>query len=414
MKVYKIVNLDTKQVYLVDNKQQFCNEMNLTRRLLDYTKTGQRHHHKRFVLSSDIIEFAVSPYGDTTLYDGTKGFIVDKLKQQLNPPNKVDEDILIKRITQLERNVQNYKDKLRIANKQIREHNREKYIEDEFLNTVEGILEHKDLKLPKVKVQRDGTNYKMVVQLSDIHFGKVVNLQHNSYNMKVARERLNIYLNSIIKTIYRYNIKEIYVAMTGDFYQLDHRLDALLTNEDNRANIFTQGFDLMFEFLQALANVCEVKVIGVVGNESRVRTSEWNSNVDSIASNNFDTLLFKMLKRVCKNIDFIGDGDKLNATLEVNGVKIGITHGDKFNHNKADEILKYKVRVGESTKEYIDYVIFGHIHSTLITSNYSRSGSLVGADEYAFNGLNIPESTPSQNIYIIGENKKVLALEIKV
>lgn len=407
MKIHKIINLDTKQIYYVKNKQHFCDEMNLTRRLLDYTKTGQRNHHKRFVLSPDYIEFRVSPEGDTTLFEGEKGFVMDTIEET------IEDESLIKKIVQLEKSVQNYKDKLRIANKQIREHNREKYIEEDFLNTVESLIEHKEFDLPKIKISKDKNKPKMIVQLSDIHFGKVVKLQHNTYNINVAKKRLGIYLNSIIKNIYRYNVNEVYVAMTGDFFQLDHRMDSLLTNEDNRANVFIQGYDIMFEFLQALSNICSIKVIGVLGNESRIVTSEWNSNIDSIASNNFDTLLFRMLKRTCKNIEFIGDCDSINEILYINNKRIALTHGDKLKH-KNDDIFKYKIKLSEAFKSYVDYIIFGHIHSTVITSGYARSGSLVGSDEYAFNGLNIPENYPSQNIYIVEDNGNILALEIKV
>ena len=71
------------------------------------------------------------------------------------------------------------------------------------------------------------------------------------------------------------------------------------------------------------------------------------------------------------------------------------------------------MRLMEEYKCHIDYVIFGHLHETLITPTYARSGSLVGADEFAYNGLNISGSVASQNIYLITPNE-IRAMAIKV
>ena len=118
-----------------------------------------------------------------------------------------------------------------------------------------------------------------------------------------------------------------------------------------------------------------------------------------------------MLKRTHRHVEWIGDCDKLNDVIKVKGKNILLTHGDKIKHTK-DEIQKLKYRMMEQIGEKIDYVIFGHIHSTLITSTYARSGSIVGADEYASNGLNISESVVSQNIYIVDD--KITAIEVKL
>ena len=52
----------------------------------------------------------------------------------------------------------------------------------------------------------------------------------------------------------------------------------------------------------------------------------------------------------------------------------------------------------------------GHIHSSLITDEYSRNASLVGADEYASRGLNIPESYVSQLFGVLNRDKKELIM----
>ena len=47
----------------------------------------------------------------------------------------------------------------------------------------------------------------------------------------------------------------------------------------------------------------------------------------------------------------------------------------------------------------IHYVIFGHVHSARVGDNYSRSSSMVGANDYSEKALNLT-GRASQNCYI--------------
>ena len=51
----------------------------------------------------------------------------------------------------------------------------------------------------------------------------------------------------------------------------------------------------------------------------------------------------------------------------------------------------------------VDYVISGHIHSARIGDIYSRSSSMVGANDYSEKGLNL-SGRASQNCYIFYDN----------
>ena len=51
----------------------------------------------------------------------------------------------------------------------------------------------------------------------------------------------------------------------------------------------------------------------------------------------------------------------------------------------------------------IDYVIFGHVHSARVGDNFSRSSSMVGANDYSEKALNLA-GRASQNCYIFYEN----------
>ena len=64
----------------------------------------------------------------------------------------------------------------------------------------------------------------------------------------------------------------------------------------------------------------------------------------------------------------------------------------------------------KDTRKSVDYVVMGHIHSSLITDGYSRNASLVGADEYATRGLNISESYVSQLFGVLNRDTKDLVM----
>jgi predicted phosphodiesterase len=405
--VFEIYNLDTKETFYVQNKEQFCLEHNLTRRLLDRTRAGERTHHKRYVLRQGKFQFIESDDGDKYVYGTTlRGYIIPVVEQRKSEEELVDKELAI-----ANRKIQKLQDQVRILRKINREQNRQMSISDDFIETVVELLDNKKVWNKGKYQQPKEADKTLLIQLSDLHFGKVVDLPHNKFNFLVARERLIKYAQEIIRYTKSFNITNSVVCFTGDMTNLDSHFDSLLTNESNRANNFVTALDIMSEFLDILSDNLNVKCIGVIGNESRIRTTEYQSNNDKIASNNFDTLLFKVLKRTHKHIGWIGECDKLNDVICIQGKNILLTHGDKIKHTK-DEVLKLKYRIMEQIGNKIDYVIFGHIHSTLITSNYARSSSIVGSDEYSSNNLNISESVVAQNIYIVDD--KITPIEIKL
>lgn len=473
MVVYQIIDLINKEVFFVNNKTKFCEDMGLTVRLLGYTHPSNsedklRLHHKGFkyvarldgyvsndfsiyedselkvvklwgseqeicVLSSEVV--SIDLYKDCDIELRTKSEITinkDKDVEEKKVVLKFDPSVLRDRpiigsipseleeeLAKANKKIQDLQDKLRIVRKFNRLENRRDNVDEHFKNEVVRLLKHgrgTPTKFTKYKPQEygNGTN-SLVVQLSDLHIGKTVNLPNNTFDYTVAQERLNTLYCKLVDKIVAEEIRDITVAFTGDLFNLDSHMDSLLTNEDNRISSFVKGLDIITTFLENLwTHVDNLRVVGVVGNESRVRTSEYASNVDKIANNNLDTLLFAILRRVLpEDIEFLNKCDGLNAIFEVDGYKIAICHGDKLRKHTDEEVLKYKLRMYETYGVMVDYVIFGHIHSTMITPHWGRSGSLVGTDHYYANGLNGVGGVPSQNIYYV-TNEGIEGREIKL
>ena len=89
----------------------------------------------------------------------------------------------------------------------------------------------------------------------------------------------------------------------------------------------------------------------------------------------------------------------MEIVVEVAGQNLLVIHGHgaikkSVEASISQMIGRYKLR---GTK--IDYVIFGHIHSARVGDIYSRSSSMVGANDYSEKALNLA-GRASQNCFI--------------
>lgn len=299
-------------------------------------------------------------------------------------------------------------DKLRILRKEDRQDFRSEYIQDEFIKSMKEVISEFDRErlIPDV-VTKPKTDKVAIAQISDLHANQLVDLKHNEYNMEIFEKRLLIYADKVIRQLNSNCISDLVIAFGGDLFHLDHRLDMLLTSQFNRAKSFIIIYDIMCNFIEKfISEGLNISMVGVIGNESRIKAHEHFSNVDDIASDNLDHMLYAMLQRRYKdNIKFINNCDVLEDVFYVNGKNIATTHGNNINHGKLqDEINKFRFRCYESYKILPDYVLVHHIHSPIITHLYSRNASLVGGNAFSEKRLNIPYSSVSQNLIIVDDD----------
>ena len=192
------------------------------------------------------------------------------------------------------------------------------------------------------------------------------------------------------------------MVQSGDLLNSDRRLDELLQMATNRTKATFLAVDIFQQIILHLNESFNVSVVSVTGNESRVKKDYgW---VDLIATDNYDYTIFQTLKYLFKGseITFI-EGDPMEKVVNVAGQNLLIIHGHggiKTGIEKSinQMIGRYRMR---GTK--IDYIIFGHIHSARIGDLYSRSSSMVGANDYSEKALNL-SGRASQNCYIFYEN----------
>lgn len=318
-----------------------------------------------------------------------------------------DKEFLLKSNQTLRKQVQSYQDKLRLLRAEHRVEFRKGNSISELLDGLTSIIpEYKRKIKPNVDILTN-TDKIGIIQISDSHISKTVNLPINTFNLEVARERLLKYINTCVDTFYKNNINHCIVVFTGDILNLDSH-GMVMTNEFKRSESLLKAFDLLSEVFEVLlSNGLNIKTCSILGNESRLYADQYMSNVDSEAKENLDYVVFQMLKRKFqKEIEFLNDGDSLEHLLTVCGHDIVALHGHNLKHNNLNqEIDKVKIRYSKVTGKYPKFCIFGHVHDSMITNSYGRSGSIVGEDYYSTNTLNIPHSSVTQNLYIADSEK---------
>lgn len=316
---------------------------------------------------------------------------------------------LAEEYTKLKKRFQNMQDKLRIERKFIRKQSREDNIRDILLDNLSEVekfnFEHYE------PVYTD--NYEeMIIQISDTHIGQFI---EGKYNYEITKERLIKYFSKAKRVADEKGITEITLAFTGDIFNLDHVMDKLLTNEKVRAESLRVGFEMFSSCIDMLLREnYKVKLVGVLGNESRVNSHEYMSNVTKLATDSFDYMLFILLHtRYSERVEFLNMCDDIETVIDVNGKLIALLHGHRLKHTQLrKEVAALKLRLFQEHEVMIDYAIGGHLHETLITPYFARSGSLVGSDEYSSIGLNIPMSRASQNLIIVGDDIEVTPINL--
>jgi predicted phosphodiesterase len=318
----------------------------------------------------------------------------------------VDENI------KLAKQKQRYQDFNRIERKSFRETTRVENAVIEYAQSIRDAIKENpiniDWKFPNIGYTGGSIG---IVHLSDIHFNELVDVIGNKYDFKVASQRLKQFAKKIISGFSSRDISDVYIIMTGDLLNSDRRVDELLAMSTNRAHATFIAVKILSQFIIDIAMRYNVKVLSVTGNESRIR--EEYTQLDSMATDNFDFMIYEMLKLFLEGghprIDFIS-GNTFEYVLSVNNTNILIVHGHrlgKMTHGDLSRAIAKWSKKGMM----ISMIMCGHLHETNITDTLLRTGSLVGNNAYADSGLNL-YSRASQNYYIIDENGNLDATRV--
>ena len=335
------------------------------------------------------------------------GFVGDYQRYQckdcnFKTVNAITDLELITENVKLAKQKQSFQDLNRIERKTFREYARVENAVEKYNEAIKNTLDKYNFSNLIIE-HEENSNAVGVIQFSDIHFNELVDLEHNKYDFKVASSRCKYFVDKAIKYFKAFDISNILIVLSGDLLNSDRRLDELLSMATNRAKATFLAVDILQQVMLHLNNHFNISIASVTGNESRVK-QEWGW-AKILASDNYDFTIFHTLKYLFKDssVNFI-DGDPTEVVVEVAGQNLLILHGNGSIRATGIEKSINQMRgryQARGTK--IDYVIFGHVHSARIGDNYSRSSSMVGANDYSEKALNLA-GRASQNCYIFYDN----------
>lgn len=321
---------------------------------------------------------------------------------KLNRLEKVD----YKYIARKAREVQRKRDELRIQNKFLREDFRKLNAMEEFGKKLYDVFKEHSINFKTIKHQEAKRKIGGIFQLSDLHFNELIlsiDKVGNEYDFDIASKRCYSFVQEAIRVFDAFNIKTVWVSMTGDILNSDRRADELINKATSRANAYFIAVCLIEQIILDLNKKYDIWVSGVSGNEARFNI-EYNNATLSL-QDNFDYMIYQQLKIDFKDkeginfIDLALGGDVVNFF----GKRIFVKHGLEMKQNNTQKDIQSENGRMSFKGTPFDFAITGHYHSTNIGDLVARSSSMAGGNLYSDKELAL-YSKAAQNIHIVSSD----------
>lgn len=272
------------------------------------------------------------------------------------------------------------RDQKRLMNTKLRELARLEHLENHLIETIEEI---EPVKIPKAKVKSESDKEAMVV-ISDEHVGMVINSQFNTYNIEIAKQRLQKLKDETMTKVKKEDIKKLYIAHLGDGTHGAIHTTARIESEENNIQQIITLCGMLESFIEDfLQEGIEVQFCSVAGNHTRSLPNK----KDSLGTaENFERLLTVFLGKSFNQFENYTqvDDDEGLILLDIKGKKICLAHGD------LDKGAGVATKLNNMLNTNIDYLFTGHVHNFFIKEHGNTIqygvGSLCGLDSYAISG----------------------------
>lgn len=250
----------------------------------------------------------------------------------------------------------------------------------------------------------DNEEKEMIISLSDLHTGQTFKSYFGEYNIEIEKERLQQYLNKILKIGKLYNIKTVRILSLGDQISGNIHKTIQVSNKENVIEQIKIAVSYICSFCDVLCNSFEkVFLYSVAGNHSRLEPNF----KEAIHLERIDDLISWIIGKLLNhknNFKYIEEANIDNGIIQFDifdktylGVHGDMDIGDKKNISDLCGIVKK-----------IPYAIFkGHKHfpeSTEVNGiKIIQSGSLVGSgDDHTIEKR--LSGKPSQTLCIVDKN----------
>ena len=250
------------------------------------------------------------------------------------------------------------------------------YLEEQLLNQGRTNFEVHDL--PNI----DGTTDILVV-LSDLHIGSTFSSTFGEYDSDIAKNRLEKYLNEVIKIGKLHNASKVHVACIGDLISGNIHKTIQITNRENVIEQIKLASEYISSFCYELTKIFNhVYLYEIPGNHSRIDKKE-----ESLKDERLDILVSWSVCQSLKHIDNFHSmiHRKLDITIGeacIRNRNYLLLHGDHDSMTKQG-VADLSLMLGWVP----EYVIMGHKHVPAMNEfngvRVYQSGSLSGSgDDY--------------------------------
>lgn len=284
----------------------------------------------------------------------------------------------VEKLESLKNEVYKEKVKLRDVKREYLKHLRHEARFENLLDTVKyEVANLEPIKLYKCN-ENTNTGVNGALIISDLHYGSTSDNVLNLYNTDVCKDRMNQLLNKTIYYCSIHRVQTLYINLLGDLVNGNIHTSVRCEQEEDVISQIIHVAELLSQFISELSNyVPEIKIVCVQGNHSRVTPNL----KESLNVENFERMIFEIIKTRLPDIPMIINGLEDWATYEIGDRKIFVEHGDK---TKIDSIKNKAINL----LGYVPTDIFvGHYHHMENISDGNTdvviNGSVMGVDSYA-------------------------------
>lgn len=249
-----------------------------------------------------------------------------------------------------------------------------------------------------------------ILMFSDLHIGVDCNNFYNTYNIEVAKKRVQVLVDNTIQYCLHFGVKKLNIVNLGDLILGLIHVDARIEQQVDTVEQVMIASEILAEALNKLqAAAPEVVYRSCTDNHSRVVADK----TQHIEKDSFCKIIDWYLEARLKDsgIKFVKDNldDSIGKFELENGKKVAFVHGHLDNINSVFQGL-----IG-ATKEFLDYVLLSHFHSEKEKQFQGMkifvNGSIVGTEQYALSKRLF--SSPAQTLLIF-DSKNVVDISISL
>lgn len=255
----------------------------------------------------------------------------------------------------------------------------------------------------------------MIVILSDVHYGAVVDVEGYLYNTEIAEQLIMEYADKVIDIAEDNNVESVHVMNLGDLIEhLYLRNQNLFSSERTLSEQITEVSDLIIRFLKRLSKYVKVTYSAISGNHDRLN----GRKQDSIYSDSAVSVSNKIIETFTK----YSDNDRIayepaepyHHTISMNGRDFLFVHGDRVSLRKRTALSEQSLLYGVN----FDAIMGGHIHHHTIQEVgedkfIATFGSIKGSDEYSIKTIGT-SARRSQGVVLVDEHGEFEIKQVKL